>query len=236
MFTKFNLKNPHNFERLSDVHFEDIVVGRKGAILVDDLNPIVRTTTFYHNPAQKFLPVHYDLIEQIKQVSDVKFNNALIEIYDDNYRQMGYHSDNALDLAEDSYIGIFSCYDKDPKYPRKLRIKEKSTNKISEIVLDHNSVVLFSVAINSKFLHKIILERPSGDRWLGITFRLSKTYLKFVNGIPYLNDKIFRLATDNERKQFYQLRSVENKSCDFKYPELEYTISDSDLLDNKEFI
>ena len=68
MFTKFTIDTETNlFEELSkSITFEDITNGRQGATLVDykdDLIPLVRTTTNYNNPAQKFLPIHYDIIE-----------------------------------------------------------------------------------------------------------------------------------------------------------------------------
>ena len=160
-FKKILIKTDKNiFKKLSqNIEFEEIVLGRTGAILVNDkLNiPLIRTTTQYKMPAQKFLPIHQDIISEInKQFSyKITFNNALTEIYDSRYIKMGYHSDQSLDLDDNSYIGLFSCYD-DPTYIRKLLIKEKSTGICSEILLEHNSVVLFSTTTNRNFLHKII--------------------------------------------------------------------------------
>jgi hypothetical protein len=113
MFQKFPVDCPHPdlFEQLStSIQFENITTGRKGTNLVDNrdgLIPIVRTTTIYNQPAQKFQPIHFEIIENIKQISQIqglKLNNAMIEIYDPQYSKMGYHSDQSLDLAQDSYI------------------------------------------------------------------------------------------------------------------------------------
>jgi hypothetical protein len=70
------------------------------------------------------------------------------------------------------------------------------------------------------------------DKWLGITFRLSKTYIEFVNEISYFykTDKKLKLANEEETKEFYKMRQTENKSINFEYPEINYTISESDLL------
>src|SRR5579863_5668420 len=111
MFEKYFLDYKTNiFDELArSIEYEDITKGRKGAILVDcknDLIPLVRTTTNYKKPAQRFLRIHYDIIEQIKKVTNnnkLEFNNAMIEIYDSKYCTMGFHSDQATDLAEDSY-------------------------------------------------------------------------------------------------------------------------------------
>jgi hypothetical protein len=244
MFSKFIIDYKTNvFEELSkSTKFEDITNGRQGAILIDVKNcltPIVRTTTIYNKPSQTFNPIHYEIVEKIRaatNMKDLNFNNALIEIYDSKYTTMGFHSDQAQDLDENSFICLFSVYDNASNICdsdiRKLVIKNKQTNESSEVVLDHNSIVLFSLKTNSEYMHKIILEsNKSNNKWLGITFRLSKTFIKFINEIPYFtNGKELVLADENEKKEFYKFRGQENKLIDYKYPELYYTISKSDML------
>lgn len=243
MFNKFILDFPTNlFNELSNsTQFENINQGRKGANLVqigtDNIIPLVRTTSVYHKPNQKFLPIHYDIIEKIKKTSNydnLELNNGLIEIYNSKYCNMGYHSDQALDLSENSYICIFSCYyDPTTKNLRKLKIKNKTTNKYFDIILEHNSVVMFSTETNRKHLHKIVLEENTGNNlWLGITFRQSKTFISFKNELPYFvsNNKILTLANENEKKEFFKCRSLENSSTEYTYPEINYTISIGDLM------
>jgi hypothetical protein len=134
----------------------------------------------------------------------------------------------------DSYICLFSCYNHSPNPSdiRKLQIKEKNTKKNSERILDQNSIVIFSTSINRKYLHKIVLESNKSDnKWLGITFRLSKTFVHFNNKLPLLSSgKMLVLANDDLRKQFLKYRKLENLQVDFIYPEIDYTISKSDLL------
>ncbi|MFK7905270.1 MAG: alpha-ketoglutarate-dependent dioxygenase AlkB, partial [Chitinophagales bacterium] len=160
-------------ELSNSVDFEDGNKGRKGNHLVKLSNegiPIVRTTTKYNKPAHNFSPIHNSIVDSIKnavneindvQITDLSFNNALIEIYDYRYFKMKYHSDQGLDLEEDSYIALFSCYERpadlSKKTLRKLRVKCKTSHKEFEIVLENNSVVLFSLETNTKFMHKIIL-------------------------------------------------------------------------------
>lgn len=239
MFAKLTLDNKKNLfsELFHTTEFEDITHGRKGAVLVDIRKahiPLVRTTTKYTKPAQKFNTLHYDIIDKIRKKSNIEniaFNNALIELYDTQYCTMGFHSDQSLDLADDSYIAIYSCYENLPQNPRKLIIQDKITNKQSEIILDHDSVVLFNISTNQRHLHKIILENNhDNNRWLGITFRLSKTFIHFVDNVPFLGNNMLKIADNDETKNFYQLRSKENKSIEYKYPEINYTISNSDLL------
>lgn len=245
MFYKdiINFKN-NLFDELSQsANFEIITKGRKGANLfipkIDSI-PLVRTTTIYQNKSSPFLSIHYNIFNKIKNTFpflDIDFNNALIEIYDDNYCTMGFHSDQSLDLDDNSFIGIFSCYESPNNIisNRKLKIQNKFDKSQSEISLEHNSVVLFSTKTNKHHLHKIILDNKNNTLWLGITFRLSKTYINFRNNIPFLllpenYDIELTLATDDEKRQFYKLRGLENKNINHEYPNITYTINPSDLL------
>jgi hypothetical protein len=236
-FQKFILDFDTNlFPVLSKItEFEQVTKGRKGAVIAhfpEDIVPIVRTTTSYKLPLQKFLPVHYDIIDKIKKkvcIDNLEFNNAMIEIYDSSYRDMKFHSDQALDLVDDSYIGIFSCYKngvEDLRELRKLKICEKFSEKSYEVALENNSLVLFSVKTNRKHLHKIFLNNTSENNWLGITFRLSKTYVQYADNLPYFypNGKLLRCATKEEEKEFFKLKKMENDRDDFIYPNIDYMI------------
>lgn len=242
-FKKYTIKD-HSFKDIfnelsESIEFENITKGREGAILVDCLNdlvPIIRTTTKYEKPAQNFLPIHRKIIEEIKKESNcefLEFNNAMIEIYDSRYRKMGYHTDQSLDLAEDSWIAIFSCYsDPDTKNLRTLKIKQKNSEKEFSEILENNSVLLFSTSTNNKHLHKIVLDdfTEKDTKWLGLTLRLSKTYVKFIDNIPSINSEILTIANETEKKEFYKHKNLENAYIGYDYPEVNYTISISDTL------
>jgi hypothetical protein len=122
---------------------EETANGRKGAIIVDrtsdGLVPLIRTTTHYSTPVQDFGPIHRHLIERIKNcvgsddnLQDIRFNNALVEMYDDRYTTMGHHSDQALDIKDGSSIALFSCYDgmsnTDSRGVRSLCVKHKANH------------------------------------------------------------------------------------------------------------
>lgn len=261
MFAKYFLDLHSNiFDELStSVEFENITNGRDGAILIDSNNiggtnliPLARSTTIYKKPAQHFLPIHHNIIKKINETvgENNNFNNAMIEIYDNNYRSMKFHSDQSLDLAEDSYICLYSCYSQDilqseNNNARKLKVKSKDSDEQFEFTLDNNSIILFSLSTNSKYLHKIVLDAMntgtmSNNKWLGITFRLSKTFIHFVNELPYFYSKNsmddlqqLTLVTDIEKKEFYKCRSLENLHNDYTYPNITYTISISDTLSIK---
>jgi hypothetical protein len=230
------------FEELfSSVRFEEVGKGRLGAVLVriDEAGdvPLVRTTTRYGLASQRFRPVHERLALQIQERAalTVGFNNALIESYTNAYTTMGGHSDQALDLADESFIAVFSCY-RHPEVhpPRKLIVEPKEpAGDTVEIPLTHHSVVTFSVGTNRRVRHRIVLDRtarPAENRWLGVTFRTSKTFVRYRDGHTFLPDGTRLTAADDEqRREFYQLRRRENTEPDFTYPPLAYTISESDL-------
>lgn len=220
----------------ASVKFENTGKGRQCAVLVDSCNPtpIVRTTTKYTTPVQLFNDTHTKIIKAVQDTSNIKnlqFNNACIEIYDTTYYKMGFHTDQSLDLHDDSYICLFSCYE-DDSVLRTLKIKNKQTDELSEIKLDNCSIVMFSTSTNQQYLHKIVLEQKdkAKGRWIGVTFRLSKTFVTYKNDQSYINDKVLRVATDKEFAEFCKHKGEENSSINYKYPETDYTISVSDTL------
>ncbi|MFE6068882.1 alpha-ketoglutarate-dependent dioxygenase AlkB [Streptomyces sp. NPDC056525] len=221
---------------------EDVGRGRRGATLTKadgaEGVPLVRTTTRYGSPAQRFRAVHERLAREIQERAalPVGFNNALIETYTNAYTTMGSHSDQALDLADESFLAVFSCY-RHPEAgpPRKLIFESKgSAGETFEVPLAHHSVVAFSVDANRRFRHKIVLDKPvpaADNQWLGVTFRTSKTLVRFRDGRAYLPQGARLVSADEEqRHEFYRLRRRENNETDFFYPPLTYTISESDLM------
>jgi hypothetical protein len=243
-------------ELKNSVEFEQLGKGRVGNHLVlpsDQGIPLVRTTTQYKLPAQAFTPLHCRIIETMQASMEISalnqtpplFNHALIELYDRSYHKMNFHSDQCLDLDPNSYIGLFSCYENPPllneRYTRKLKIKNKTTSEEFEIPLAHNSLVLFSVSTNYQYQHKIVLEpvpnqKPyeQDNRWLGVTFRKSKTFIQFKDKLPYFsNGNLLELADEEQKTEFFQLRGKENSHADFQYPSIYYTLSPADLMPPK---
>ena len=229
-------------ELLASTQFEDVGKGRRGAVLTrpDEARgvPVVRTTTQYRTPAQRFRPVHERLARRIQEAAPLpaEFNNALVEVYAAAYATMGAHSDQALDLADGSSIAVFSCYERPERAvgTRTLLVEAKEGGEKVAIPLAHNSAVVFSRSANRLLRHKIVLDAPPRapeNRWLGVTFRVSGTFVRFRDGRAALADGTpLTLAGDEQRREFYHLRHRENAETDFSYPPLAYTISGSDLV------
>ena len=221
--------------------FEKTGKGRLGANLFEITEnmtyPIVRTTTKYNNRNQHFKKIHYELINKIKFITqkNINFNNAMIEIYDNTYKDMRYHTDQMLDLENNSYICIFSCYAHNIISNRYLKIENKTDKSVSNICLENNSIILFDLNTNKNHLHKIYLSGNIKNEWLGITFRLSKTFIKFINEIPFFcnNDNLLRFATQDDEIQLRHNKSSENSLINFtyQYDLIDYTISFGDCLE-----
>jgi hypothetical protein len=234
MFTRTILNTPVGFHDVLDATIlEGMSAGRSAAVVSNhsDTLPIVRTTSKYHLPHQPFSQVYLTLIKEIQSIVGprITFNNALVELYTDQYRKMGYHSDQALDLEDDSYICLFSCYRDTGGGLRVLRVKNKDTGEVKDIVLEDNSIVVFSTEDNRKYVHKISLGEKKNNPWVGVTFRLSKTHVGFLDGVPMIGDIQLTQATDEQCQEFYKLKHSEN-SVDYEQPELNYTLSEGDLL------
>lgn len=241
-FTTYTLPEAQtSFEELrASIRFEDVANGRKGAVLlapVEQLGvPIVRTTTRYVEPAQCYGALHRHIAEQIKTVAALEhsLNNALAELYSNTYAKMGFHCDQAIDLEPCSNIAILSRY----RYPdrgdsvRRLVVESKSGGQRFDIQLHHNTVVVFSLATNQQFRHKIVLDRsrnPLENEWLGLTFRTSNTFVHYGDTARFSDGQPMTLANETEEQDFFQLRARENRESHFVYPRLTYTISPSDL-------
>ncbi|MEU2248030.1 hypothetical protein [Streptomyces sp. NPDC019224] len=222
---------------------EDVGKGRRGAVLTrldaDGGVPLVRTTTRYARPALRFREVHERLAREVRERAGLPaaFDNALAERYTSAYTTMGRHCDQALDLAGDSCIAVFSCYrdpEGDPRRTLVFESKEEPGAGTLEIPLVHNGVVAFSVAANRRLRHRIVADpagRAGDNEWLGLTFRTSKTVLRFRDGIPYLPWGVpLTLADEEQGRAFYGLRRRENDETAFAYPELSHTVSAGDLL------
>jgi hypothetical protein len=227
------------FDELSTcIPYETTGKGRQCTIAVKkegEYVPIVRTTTAFNNRASVFQPLHYEISNKIKEqfpTMPIEFNNVMCEKYTPEYRTMKFHSDQTTDLVSESFICLYSCYDKIPTTPRKLVVMNKETKTTCEIMLTHNSCVLFSTATNASHFHKIVQSGTTDSVWCGLTFRLSKTFIEFIDDKPFfVSTKIpLRLATDDETREFYITRSKENNSVSFEWPCLDYTLSPMDLI------
>ena len=229
------------------VRFESVAKGREGAVLLacapDGSAPIVRSTTKYRKPHQQFGYAHTHLADAVRaRMPGLRFNNALIERYGWQYRSMGAHSDQAMDLADDSYICVFSVYNQPGVDTRQLVVTDKETGEKQIFILEHCTAVFFSVADNARFRHSIVTVSADTERnecvWLGVTLRCSDTYVRYTDSKAYFvcDDKeLVLFSTKDSARELYKERSLENKTVSagkFVYSAVvaHSTISPSDVM------
>jgi hypothetical protein len=251
-FRVFTLDQPVNLfpHLLPTVAFEEIGPGRQAAVLVHpDPNygtPIVRSTTKFEKPAQFLQPIHHQFANEIRLKASLTMplNNALVELFNNQYGDMAFHSEQAQDLAEGSQIVLFSCYENPNVISRKLVVESKIPGEGGfEIPLAQHSIVVWSLETNSRFRHKIVLDKSQGEPpenvWMGFTFRTSSTFIQYrqeegeSKTRAYFYDSgtpLVLLEGDLACSPIYKLRKMENAATEFQYPAfLSSTISRSDL-------
>lgn len=211
--------------------------------------PIVRTTTTYKQQVQPMPPAFLALRDAITKAITTatgrcpEFNNAMAELYEPEYRKMGFHTDQAQDLAEDSLICISSCYESSsasstpsngkavkPSPPRLLIVNDKRSGdekNVTEIPMHDNSRIVFSTATKALHKHKIV-GRGCTRRWLGITFRTSKTYVERREEKLYFVDsgRLLREAREEEAVEIRKCKGEENRETAFEWPEMDFTLSE----------
>lgn len=186
MLGKFlNINCDSFFDIANSIQTGAIGKGRRGYILTDGY--IVRQTTPFSAsyPIPEWAASIADVVRAaIETPTAPDFNNLMVEFYGDKYKNMGYHSDIDLDLADNSYIGIIIAY-ANPELPpnRILTVKCKLTGVTTQFLLEHLKCFIFSTYENKKYLHKINISE-SGQECCIITLRTSKTHKSDEEKIP----------------------------------------------------
>ena len=148
---------------------------------------------------------------------------------------MDAHSEQALDIQAGSFIAVYTCYEHpdlaSPPSRMLLVESKKRGGPRFEVPLLHNSAVVFSLDANSKYRHRIVLKTLglAKNRWLGLTFRTSKTHVRFRDGLAFLAAPQ-ALGDDQQLQEFRKLKSRENQEIGFACPHLACTASPSDTL------
>lgn len=137
------------------------------------------------------------------------YNNAMVESYDDRYRNMAWHTDMALDLAPGSHITLYTVSADTPTTPtRTLHVRRKtplSTTQEWVIPLTPGSAVTWSLECNRRHVHKIVGRGP----WLGVTLRRSSCPGADAVLPPH----------PDAMAEIRRLRRLENTTEDFHWPD-----------------
>ena len=121
---------------------------------------------------------------------------------------------------------------------RKLVVQAKTdAQETHEILLQPNSVVVWSLEANRNFRHQIVLTDPNGNnqdnQWMGFFFRTSSTPIHYQDNCAYFANGVPLILLEGDRacSTTHRLRELENEGAGFLYPScMMSTISPGDLL------
>lgn len=249
MFRTVQVPIPAN-DPTRDIALEPVARGRAGAVVAwrdGDRVPLVRGTTRYMNTTCTAPQALRDLARAIEVAANVTvpFNNALVERYTNQYRNMKPHSDQAQDLQANSVIAVWSWYRNPDKPPsRAIRVRRKNNigsiesteyteNTETVVPLVHGHAVVFDLAFNAAHVHRITINNDDndGNDWTGVTLRTSDQYLHTHDGHFVFSDgRPLRLASIPDEKLFFAARKRENHTTDFRWPLFDFTASPGDMI------
>lgn len=173
--------SPEEFFTLWDLHPEEhgnvIIYGKK--------IPVPRWQKSYIN-AYSFsglvhkaddLPKEFEKFfcwgQSLKKYDGEKFNQVLINWYENGLHYIGSHSDDETQLVKNSEILSISLGE-----TRKFRIREKKDKKIvKEILLEHGTVVIMGGKTQKEFKHEIV--KVSGKKGEKLGPRINITLRQF---------------------------------------------------------
>jgi hypothetical protein len=116
--------------------------------------------------------------------------------------------------------------------------KEESKQDVKKIPLGHNFFLAFTTEFNSRHIHKLVLSGTHTDTTevMFLTFRMSKTFVNYSTSregyiVKIINGPVLRLANEDEKKVFFDMKKRENEDIGFEYPQnLDFTLSIGDML------
>lgn len=125
----------------------------------------------YSNIIYKFSPFPSNIIKMsliVKNNLGFNPNNCLINYYNSNTSNMGFHSDHVDILDKDTGIAIISLGNK-----RIMRFKSKLDKKIiHDIILEPNSLFYMSRLLQDFWLHSILPDNENiNSERISVTFR-----------------------------------------------------------------
>lgn len=108
----------------------------------------------------------HELRERIQIQFDMRLNSALVNYYRHGMDSMGLHSDDEKELGEQPTIVSVSY-----GATRKMVFRNKSTNEVVPVYLDHGDVLIMSGQTQSRWKHELPKEKKIIQPRLNVTFR-----------------------------------------------------------------
>ena len=123
----------------------------------------------YSGTTQKALPWTAELLELkilVEQLSHVRLNSCLLNLYHHGGEGMGWHSDDEKSLGRNSSIASLSF-----GAEREFRFKHKRLPATAQVLLEHGSLLVMKDGTQTHWLHSIPQSRKILTPRINLTFR-----------------------------------------------------------------
>jgi len=118
---------------------------------------------------------HKKLLEWVNKHSGLKYNQMLINWYQDGNHNIGPHSDDESQLVKNSDIYSFSFGKQSNGVERKLIVKSKTDKEFkTEFPLIDNTLIIMQGEMQKFYTHQVPKSKRVLDPRINITFRLFK--------------------------------------------------------------
>jgi len=119
------------------------------------------------NPSNSYSKTLYQLHQMIENLTQLKFNSVLLNLYRDGEDSMGWHSDDEVTLDQHASIASLSL-----GAARDFQIKPKDkSRKLSSIKLETGSLLVMKSPFQEKWLHRIPRRKNIHESRINLTFR-----------------------------------------------------------------
>ena len=123
----------------------------------------------YSNTEKKALDWTEELIvlrRTVENLSGIKFNSCLLNLYHDGEEGMSWHSDDEKSLGENTCIASLSF-----GAERKFYFKHKKTNQSLFVTLEHGSLLVMKGSTQTNWLHALPKSKRIHKPRINLTFR-----------------------------------------------------------------
>jgi alkylated DNA repair dioxygenase AlkB len=123
----------------------------------------------YSNTTKQALAWTKELLElkaRVEEITDVKFNSCLLNLYHNGDEGMAYHSDDEKTLGKNTAIASLSF-----GAERKFLFKHKRTKQTTSVVLESGSLLVMKGATQTNWLHRLPPAKKVTRPRVNLTFR-----------------------------------------------------------------
>ena len=114
------------------------------------------------------------LRRKVEELSGIKFNSCLLNLYHDGEEGMSWHSDDEKSLGENTCIASLSF-----GAERKFYFKHKKTNQSLFVTLEHGSLLVMKGTTQTNWLHALPKSKRIHKPRINLTFRTFVPILKY---------------------------------------------------------